>query len=166
VASCLDFNNMDFFEVVKKRHCCRNFNLKKKVNLRDLKRIIDSGKMAPSAGAFYPTKFRVIRDRKLKEEIAEVSSGGKDFLADAPIVLVIYSDVEKTASYYGERGRNLYVICDASAAAENMFLAATALGLSTCWIGAFDEEKVAKLLNLKENQRPMVIMPIGYPSRI
>lgn len=120
--------------------------------------------MAPSAGAFYPTRFKIIKNQKLKEAIAKVSPGGQKFLTEAPIVLVIWSEIKKTVSYYGERGENLYVICDAAAAAENIFLATVALGLATCWIGAFDEEKVGKLLGLKKDQQPLVIMPLGYPQ--
>lgn len=155
---------MEFFEVLQKRHCCRKYNLSKRVDEKTLKRIIAAGKMAPSAGAFYPTRFKIVKNQKLKEALAKVSPGGQKFLTEAPIVLVIWSEIKKTASYYGERGKNLYVICDAAAAAENIFLATVALGLVTCWIGAFDEEEVSKLLVLKKDQRPLVIMPLGYPK--
>ena len=87
------------------------------------------------------------------------------FIAQAPVILVIYADTKKTTERYGERGKNLYVICDAAAAAENIFLAVTALGLSTCWVGAFNEEKAAKILKLTKSQRPLVLMPIGYEKK-
>ncbi len=158
---------MEFFEVLKKRHCVRSFDPDKPVNDEDLEKIIDSGRCAPSAGGLYPVDFKVIRDQKTKNELVEctrkiVAVRLMDFVGQAPAVIVIYANVEKTAARYGDRGRDFYVVCDAAAAAENIFLAAVALGLGACWVGAFDEEKVRKVLNLRANQRPMVIMPIGY----
>ena len=154
---------MEFFEVVKNRHCCRNFDPNKKVSNEDIEKIIQAGKMAPSAGGIYPVGFEIIKNQKTKNSLAEAASQ-QNFIAEASIVLVIWADVDKTRQKYGERGQNLYAIQDAAAAAENIFLTTTALGLSACWVGAFDEQKVAKILNLKNNQRPLTIMPIGYPS--
>lgn len=86
----------------------------------------------------------------------------QDFLIDAPIVIIVWADIEKTAAKYGQRGKDLYVIQDAAAAAENIFLAITALDLNSCWIGGFDEDKLKNILKLKNHQCQMVIMPIGY----
>jgi nitroreductase len=150
---------MEFFQVIKKRHCTRSFNSKKPVSDANLAKIIDAGKKAPSAGGLYPVKFAVVKDQKVKEKLAPTMT----FLSQAPVVIVVYADQEKTAARYGQRGRDLYVIQDAAAAAENIFLAAIALGLAACWVGAFNEDAVRSVLNLKESERPMVIMPIGYP---
>lgn len=84
-------------------------------------------------------------------------------MTQAPVILVVFVNPEETVSHYGERGRNLYIIQDSAAAAENIFLSVIALGLSTCWVGAFNEKGVKNILNLKTNERPMVIMPVGYP---
>ncbi len=158
---------MEFFEVIKKRHCTRSFDSKKPVRDEDIAKIIDAGKRAPSAGGIYPVEFRIIKDQKTKDKLVESTRNVirfrvMDFIAQAPVVLVIYADVEKTTAKYGERGKDLYVIQDAAAAAENIFLTSIALGLSACWVGAFDEDIVREVLNLKKNERPMVIMPIGY----
>jgi len=150
---------MEFFQVIKKRHCTRSFNSKKPVSDANLAKIIDAGKKAPSAGGLYPVKFAVVKDQKVKEKLAPTMT----FLSQAPVVIVVYADQEKTAARYGQRGRDLYVIQDAAAAAENIFLAAIALRLAACWVGAFNEDAVRSVLNLKESERPMVIMPIGYP---
>ena len=156
---------MEFFEVIKKRHCTRSFNPKKLVSDLDIEKIIDAGKSAPSAGGIYPVKFAVVKKQPTKNRLADSTANvlhRMDFIPEAPVVIVVYADVEKTATKYGERGKNLYVIQDAAVATENIFLAATALGLGACWVGAFDENIVRKILHLKEDQRPMVIMPIGY----
>jgi nitroreductase len=152
---------MDIWQVFKKRHSVRNFDSKKDVSNDLIEKIIGAAKTAPSAGGLYPTDFIIVRDQKTKEQIAKAALR-QDFVAQAPVVIVVVSDVEKTASYYGERGRNLYVIQDAAAATENLILAATALGLGTCWVGAFDEEEVRKILKLKRDFRPLAIIPVGY----
>ena len=156
---------MDFFEVIKNRHCVRSFDPNEKVSDEDIAKIVDAGRRAPSAGGIYPVEFAVITDKKTISELTDSTTNvlrRMNFIEEAPIVIVIYADVERTATRYQNRGRGLYVIQDAAAAAENIFLATVALGLSTCWVGAFDEEHVRKTLNLKPDERPMVIMPIGY----
>jgi nitroreductase len=152
---------MDIWQVFKKRHSVRNFDSRKDVSNDLIEKIIEAAKTAPSAGGLYPTDFIIVRDQKTKEQIARAALR-QDFVAQAPVVIVVVSDVEKTASYYGERGRNLYVIQDAAAATENLILAATALGLGTCWVGAFDEEEIRKILKLKRDFRPLAIIPVGY----
>lgn len=151
---------MEFFEVIKKRHCCRNFDPKRGVSEEDLNKIIEAGRLAPSAGNMQDWRFNILRHKKEKEKCAEICVS-QSFIAEAPIVIIISSDLE-VARNKGERGVNLYSIQDTAAAAENMFLAATALGLGACWIGAFAEDEIKKMFNLPETYRPLVIMPIGY----
>ena len=155
---------MEFFEVINKRHCTRSF-LSKKISKRDISRLIEAGKRAPSAGGIYPVEFAVVKDQVAKIKLADTTANvlhRMDFIAQASAVIVVYADVEKTESRYKARGRDLYVIQDAATAAENIFLAATALGIGACWVGAFDEEGVRKVIGLKSHERPMVIMPLGY----
>ncbi|PJB99710.1 MAG: nitroreductase, partial [Candidatus Nealsonbacteria bacterium CG_4_9_14_0_8_um_filter_35_12] len=61
-------------------------------------------------------------------------------------------------------GKNLYAICDVSTSIQNMMLMAEEEGLAACWVGAFDENEVAKILNLPGNLRPIAIIPVGYPA--
>ncbi|MCX7778759.1 MAG: nitroreductase family protein [Patescibacteria group bacterium] len=156
---------IDFWQTIKKRHSVRSFDSKKDVADKDLQKIIEAAKMAPSAGGIYPTDFIVVRDQKTKKQIAKAALG-QYFISEAPLVIVVAVDVEKTASRYGERGRNLYVIQDSAAATENLILAATALGLGTCWVGAFDENEIAKILQLKQSFRPLAIIPVGYEKQL
>ncbi|MEM4201893.1 MAG: nitroreductase family protein, partial [Candidatus Hadarchaeum sp.] len=69
----------------------------------------------------------------------------------------------RTASRYGDRGRNLYCIQDTAAVAQNIHLAAYALGYGTCWVGAFDEKAVAEAIKAPEGIRPLIMIPIGKP---
>lgn len=151
---------MDIWEVFKKRKSIRSFDEKIKISEEQLTKILAAGKQAPSAGRIYPVDFFVVSEKKDKEKIAKVANN-QNFIAEAPLIIVVVANVEKSASYYGERGRSLYAIQDAAAATENMILAAVALGLSTCWVGAFDEEKVGEVLGLNGGERPLTILPIG-----
>ena len=74
------------------------------------------------------------------------------------------ANTERSARRYGERGRTLYAIQDATIAAQNMMLAATALGYGTCWVGAFNEAQVKKILKIPDGIRPIAIIPVGVPN--
>jgi nitroreductase len=65
---------------------------------------------------------------------------------------------------FGERGRGLYSVQDATIACAYAQLAATALGLGSVWVGAFDPDEVRKIVGLPEAQQPVAILPIGYPE--
>ncbi len=67
-------------------------------------------------------------------------------------------------SPYGRRGRELYCLQDTAAAVQNVLLAAHEMGLGTCWVGAFDDEAVARALGLKRGERPVALIPIGVPA--
>jgi nitroreductase len=152
---------VDFWQVIKKRHCCRSFDSTKKVDEKLIKKILEAGRIAPSAGGIHPEVFIVIKESKIKNQLAKAALG-QYFIAQAPVILVICADVNKTKAKYGRRGEELYVIQDTAAAAENIFLAATDLGLSACWVGAFDEKEVQRILNLESDIRPLVLMPVGH----
>jgi len=151
----------DFWEVLEKRHCTREFDSEKEVDEKKIERIIEAAKMAPSAGNMRDWHFEVIRESEKKLKVAQAALG-QMFITEAPVVIVVCSDLKIAKEHYGERGVNLYAIEDVAAATENMFLAAVALGLSASWVGAFDEREVRKILELPEHIRPLVIMPLGY----
>ncbi len=106
--------------------------------------------------------IHIIDVEKTKEKLVEAASG-QSFIAQAPLVVVGCTD-EKISNYYGERGGNLYSICDVSASIQNLMLSAHSEGLGSVWIGSFDEKEVSKILNLPKNLRPVAIVPVGYPA--
>jgi nitroreductase len=88
---------------------------------------------------------------------------GQPFLAQAPVVLVFCAHPARTAKY-GQRGEQLCAVQDATIAVACAQLAATALGLATCWVGAFDDEAVARAAALPAGERPVAMLPIGYAA--
>ena len=85
------------------------------------------------------------------------------FIAEAPVVLVITAEYERTSGKYGDRATR-YVHMEAGHAAQNVYLQAEALGLGTVVAGSFQDDAVAQALSLPAAYRPMYMMPIGYPA--
>jgi nitroreductase len=154
---------MEVLEAILKRRSVRNFE-KKEIEKEKIEKLKEALIWAPSAGNLQARKFYFVFDEEIKKKLAKAALN-QNFIAKAPLVIIGCCDLEKI-SWYGERGKNLYTICDVSAAIENLMLVATSEGLGTCWVGAFDESEVSKILNLPKNERPIVIVPVGFPKEI
>lgn len=75
------------------------------------------------------------------------------------------ADAGKISSY-GQRGSELYVLQDVAASIMSMMLVAYEEGLGTCWVGAFKDEEVSRVLGLSDMLWPVAIVPVGYPAKI
>ncbi len=127
-----------------------------------LRQVITAGMQAPSAGNLQSRRFYIVRDKRKRKRLAAAAMN-QTFLAEAPLAIVVCADY-RIKREYGERGMELYCLLDCAAATQNMLLCAHALGLATCWMGAFEEAKVTELLKLPNYLRPVVITPLGYPA--
>jgi nitroreductase len=154
---------VDIFEAIEKRRSVRSFAVDKEVAEEIIEEILRCGCLAPSAGNVQPWRFIVVRDTELKRALAAAALG-QDFVAKAPVVIVVCADLSAHSLSYGQRGVELYSIQDTAAAAQNMLLAATALGLGTCWVGAFREEEAARVLGLVKDMRPLALILVGYEA--
>ncbi|HOB88540.1 MAG: nitroreductase family protein [Bacillota bacterium] len=150
----------DLFEVIEKRRSERHFK-PDPVSGDAIKRILECGLRAPTAGNIQPWQFIVVKRPELKEDLARAAFGQR-FVSDAPVVIVVAADPQRSARTYGTRGAELYSIQDTAAAVQNMLLAVVALGLGACWVGAFDEKAAARVLELPAHLRPVAMIPIGY----
>jgi len=153
---------LDVFEAIKKRRSIRAFE-KDAVSPECVNRLVDAARWAPSAGNIQPWEFVVVRRRETKRKLAE-ASGGQSFVEEAPVVIVVCADENRSSQGYGVRGRALYCIQDTAAAIQNINLAACSQGLGTCWVGAFDEGDAKEILKIPEGIRPVAIIPVGYPA--
>lgn len=156
----IESNNMQFFDVIKNRYSIRSF-LNKPVEEEKIKKILETINAAPSAGNLQAYRVILVRNQKTKIELTKAALD-QDFISQAPVVLVFLADPNQSAPRYGERGRSLYCLQDTTIACAYAQLVATELGLGSCWVGAFDEEAVKKVLRIKENLKPVAILPIGY----
>ena len=153
---------MDILEAVRKRRSIRNFQ-KKEIPEELVDKLTESLVWAPSAGNLQSRKFYFIRDEAVKRKIAGAALN-QGFIADAPLVIVGCTD-SHVAGKYGERGVTLYSIQDVACSIMAMMLVAFDNKLGTCWVGAFREEELTRILNLPMNLKPVVIIPVGYPSK-
>ncbi len=153
---------MDYFGTVRARCSIRAFQTKP-VEEEKILRIIETVNLAPSAGDLQAYEMVVIKDRERKSELAR-DAFGQSFIAEAPVCLVFLTCPERSARKYGQRGSELYSIQDATIATTYAMLAATALGLASTWVGAFDTDAVAKTVEAPEGRRPIAILPIGYAA--
>jgi nitroreductase len=153
---------LDVFEAIKGRRSVRAFT-DKPVSDEDVMTILDAARQAPSAGNLQPWEFIVVRDAEIKKELAKAALD-QTHIEEASVVIVVCADKSRSSRIYGSRGSTLYCIQDTAAAIQNLHLAAYALGLSTCWVGAFNEAEARKLLNTPLNVRPVAIIPVGYPA--
>ena len=153
---------MDVYEAAKTRRSIRKYK-ENPLAWDDVAKVLDSGKYAPSAGNLQNFKFIVVLDQEKREKISEACLQ-QYWMIKAPVHIVICSEPEKAERFYGVRGERLYSIQNCAAAAENMVLAAHSLGLGTCWVGAFDEDMVKRILGIPAEARPQIILTLGYPD--
>jgi len=153
---------MEFLEVIKKRHSIRAYK-DKEIEEEKLQKILEVANSAPSAGNLQAYEIFVVKDSEKKNAIS-VSAGDQEFIAEASVVLVFCSNPKRSSWKYGKRGEELYSLQDATIAAAYAQLAATELNLSSCWVGAFNEDEVLKILGCSKVLIPRVIIPIGYPA--
>lgn len=154
---------MDLFEAILKRRSIREFRADRPVDDGQIKKILEAAICAPSAGNGQNWHFEVIRDPGIKHRLS-TEAGHQRFIADVPVTIVVCADLERAEMGYGTRGRETYALQETAAAIENMLLVITALGLGTCWVGAFNEQRAAEILGLPKNLRPVAMLPIGVPA--
>ena len=152
---------MEFFEVISRRRSVRAYS-SKPVEEEKLKRIFQAANMAPSAGNLQAYQVHVFRKQDKKEALAKAAFD-QTFLTEAPVCLVFCADPSRSTPKYGERGRELYSVQDATIAGTYAMLAAADLGLATVWVGAFDEGKVQNVVGDK-SLRPVAMFAVGYPA--
>lgn len=139
------------------------------------------GRTSPSAGARYPLEVYAVTAegvahydpahhrleptlaRDVRAELARAALG-QDFIAVAPLTIVLCAVFERVSSRYGKARGERYVIFEVGHAAQNVLLQAVALGLGSVPVGAFRDEEVHRLLELPGDQPPLYLLPVGYPG--
>ena len=155
---------MDLLEAIKGRRSIRSFK-SDDVTEEEVDLLIEAATMAPSAGNIQPWEFIIIRTAEMKKRLAEAAYE-QSFIEEAPVVIVVCANEDRSSQRYGERGKVLYCLQDTAAAIQNMLLTVYSLGLGSCWIGAFKEDKVREVLNVPTGIKPVAIVPIGHPARV
>ncbi|MET0092527.1 MAG: SagB/ThcOx family dehydrogenase [Sedimenticola sp.] len=144
----------------------------------------DGFRTAPSAGALYPLEIHLVAGQvvgvspgsyrydplrhsltsevsgDLRTELAQVALG-QSWISEAPAVIVVSAVYSRTTFKYGRRGER-YVHIEVGHAGQNLLLQATALGLASATVGAFNDAELKRLLGLPDDELPMIILPVGH----
>jgi nitroreductase len=122
--------------------------------------LIDAARHAPSAGDTQPWEFIVVKDKSVKERLAETHAFS-DFVADAPVCVVVLANEKISPNYFA---------IDVACAIENLLIASHCLGLGACWVAVYDplnpsfERHVRSVLNVPSHLRVIAMVPVGYPN--
>jgi nitroreductase len=149
---------MDFLELAKRRASVREY-LQKPVENEKLAKILEAARVAPSAANFQPWHFVVVTSEENRQLVS--STYQRAWLKEAPVYIIACGD--HNHSWKRSDGKD-HCDIDVAIAIDHVTLAATELGLGSCWICNFDAKKCAEILALPANIEPVVILPIGYPA--
>lgn len=160
--------NEQLLEIFNLRASVRSFT-GKQVCDEVINQIISCAIKAPSSGNMQPWEFVVIKSKEKKAEIVEATFTGyfasgsnhQKWLLDAGFLMVVGANLKRTKARYGDLGE-YWPIIDTAAAIENSLLAASALGLGSCWIGGYDEEKIKSAVKFPSYIKPVGVIAIGY----
>lgn len=150
---------MDVFTAIRERRSVRAY---KDIDIEDakLKKILEAARLSPSASNRQEWKFIVVKNKETKAKLAHAAFG-QSFMAEAPVIIVACAT--ETNSIMG-CGQPTYTV-DVSIACAYMILQAYELGLGTCWLGAFKENEVKKILKIPDKVRVVTMTPVGYPDQ-
>lgn len=148
---------MDFTDVINKRYSMRGYT-DQEVEKEKLDKILEAARIAPTGGNNQPFKVFVIETKKNKEVLSKIYSAR--WFVEAPYVLCVAASKEEAWTRPWD-GKNLADI-DASIVMDHIILAATDLGLGTCYIAAFKADIAKEFLELDDEWEPVLFTPIGY----
>lgn len=151
---------MEFYHVIRTRRSVRSYR-KDPIPEDVLNRVLEAARVAPSGSNRQPWKFILVEDEKLKRKMIPACNNQK-FVAEAPTVVVACGQRLHTnrGGYMGE----MSVLLDVAIAFTHLILAGRAEGLGTCWIGAFKNDEIKKLLKVPDKYEVVAVTPLGYPS--
>lgn len=151
---------MDFYELVTMRNSIRSFASDRAIADDVLLRILNAGRLAPSAKNLQPWKFKVIRSPEMRQKV--YPSYARDWLQSAPCLLIVTGNRDE--SWVRSKDGYNSIETDLSIVMDHLILAATYEGIGSCWIAAFDPEILRDVLGLKENEEVFAFTPLGYAA--
>jgi nitroreductase len=152
---------MDVYEAINTRRSVRSYDPKRPIPAAVLERLRRALRSAPSACNLQPWHFILVTDARLRRELGRIAYD-QHFIADAPLVVAACGSPRQAYNHMGGHGNSAAI--DVAIALDHLTLAAVAEGLGTCWIGAFDEEKAKRLLEVAAKLELVALMPVGYPA--
>ena len=148
---------MTVYEAIETRKSIRDYE-KRPVDREALARVLEAGRLAPTARCTNATRFVVVDDPELMKKV-QAACMGQPVMGKAPMALVVCSDSTQVMGC-DQRASTI----DCSIALSFMMLAATAEGLGTCWIGGFEQPPLKEALGIPEEYDIVALTPLGYPA--
>jgi len=148
---------MAILEPIRKRYSCRAYQ-DKPIEQEKLDEIFEAARLAPSAKNLQDWRFVVVRDAETKVKLAEAANN-QTFLSKAGVIIIACSNNE-----YVMAGGQAIGPIDVAIALEHISLQAMELGLGTCWIGSYKEEKVREIAGIPDDIQIIELMGLGYPA--
>jgi nitroreductase len=150
---------MELKDAIRRRESVREY-LDKAVPESSLRNVLEAARLAPSAANRQPIKLVVVREAKRRQELAQAANN-QAFVGEAPVVIAAVAPSTPQMMPCGVPGDPV----DAGIMVDHLTLAAVDEGLSTCWIGAFSQERVRKILGIPKTSLVIVLLPLGYPRK-
>ena len=150
---------MKIDECIEKRYSCRKFK-NEAVKDSEIEKILEAGRLAPTAANRQPERIIVLKDKKLIEKMNEATR----YMFNANVVFIICYD--KNVSWKRRYDDKDYGDVDCALVASNMVLMATSLNIGSCYVASFDEKLAKEILGLGDNMVISLMIPMGYPDEI
>ena len=149
---------MDFFDLINQRYSVRAYKTDL-VEDKKLQQVLDAARLAPTATNRQPIQFVVIHTAGRESDLKRIYSA--EWFRKAPLVICACA---VSSQAWSRMDKKNYSEVDVTIAMDHLILAATNVGLGTCWVAAFDPEAAREVLGLPEGVEPIAFTPIGYPS--
>jgi nitroreductase len=149
---------MEFLELISKRYSVRAYQVRP-VEEDKIQKILEAARLAPTAANFQPFRLIVISTHGREDDLRRIYS--REWFVKAP--LVIAGCAIRSEAWKRMDGKN-YGEIDVTIAMDHLILAATDLGLGTCWIAAFNPQAARDVLSLPDDWEPVAFTPLGYPA--
>ncbi|MBN1983596.1 MAG: nitroreductase family protein [Chitinivibrionales bacterium] len=151
---------MEFYELIENRESIRSYDPNRPVEKSVLMRILNAGRLAPSAANRQPWRFVVVSSVEMIEKMRLCHE--KEWFRSAPHILAVVGDSSKSWRRVSDGYNSIET--DATIALDHMILAAENEGVGTCWIAAFNPEIARQALRLTPSERIFALTPLGYPQ--
>jgi nitroreductase len=161
---------MEVLEAIKTRRSIRKYKTDP-IDDKTLEAVLEAARWAPSWSNTQCWRFIVVHNGEMKKKLADTLSEtnpARDAVTNAPLVIVACAEMGK-AGYIGGKlvtDKGDWFMFDVAIAMQNLVLAAHSLGLGTVYVGWFDPQKAASLLNVPDDYRVVALTPLGYPDEI
>ena len=149
---------MDFYKLISERESIRSYDPDRKIPEKIIRKILEAGRLAPSAANRQPWKFIIVSSEAMLKKVRPCYRG--DWFYSAPHILIVKG--KRSEAWVRRQDEYNSLETDLTIAMDHMILAAEYEGVGTCWIAAFDPDVLKKVLNLADNETVFAITPLGY----